>query len=311
MAFTPPIITFKKAAHYTEGRSEPVRAIVNHRMVGTLLGTDGYFTNPATRNVSTHFGVGMRNGKVAVTQYVPLDDTAYGNGNYDPSGQWDDWGYKVTEVNAQTINIEHEDNGNSANILIKGIVTPEIQEASQWLQALILRAVKTEWQKYGIIVRDWTGNFPILQKELRVINPSDHTLITHHDIAGKLKPYCWMPWAGDKVGYPRSKYVTAVKARLQNADAIIPAPVVVPPPVVVVPPPTEPTYTKTQLDAIVASKVFDAVVAERAKQGDWIRRNNQNKATIRANILLAATNLQRETNRLNDLAASDLLKAEV
>jgi hypothetical protein len=243
-----PPITFKKAQYYTEGRTEPIRAFVNHRMVGTLAGTDAYFSHP-DRPVSTHFGIGYgENGAVRITQYVPLDDTAFGNGNYDPSGTWDEWGYKTTEVNPQTINIEHQDHGDPAG---KGVVSTKTQVASQKLQALLRYGTLAQWRAAGITVRDWDHNGPIIRREIQDMLVDGHHVITHHDIAGRLKPYCWMPWENDKTGYPRAAYVTSIKywggILLNGLPDTQPDP---PPPVV--------TYTQAQLDAAVAAAVANA-----------------------------------------------------
>jgi N-acetylmuramoyl-L-alanine amidase-like protein len=206
-----PPITFKRAAHYTQGRSDPVRAIVNHRMVGTLPGTDSYFTNPATRDVSTHFGIGYRGDKLAISQYVPLDDSAYANGNYDPSGAWDNWGFKTSEINAQTISIEHQDfDGTSAG---RGIVKEPIQQASIALQALLRYGSVAQWQAAGITMRSWS-NADTIRRELQAMPVDGRHIVTHHDIAGRLKPYCWMPWAHDTTGFPRTKYVNGILAHL-------------------------------------------------------------------------------------------------
>lgn len=240
-----PPITKKKAAHYTEGRTEPVRAFVNHRMVGTLAGTDAYFQNPTTRNVSTHFGIGYgTDGVVRISQYVPLDDTAYGNGNYDPSGNWDNWGFKTSEINAQTISIEHQDHGDPAG---KGVVSAKVKEASKKLQALLRYGTIAQWKAAGIWVRDWDRNGPILQREIKAIPVDGKHIITHNDIAGRLKPYCWLPWQYDKVGFPRNDYVEDIKrfgAILTAVTPPAPAPEPVPEPVL---------YTQAQLDAAVTA----------------------------------------------------------
>jgi len=237
-----PPITFHRAAHYTEGRTEPVRAFVNHRMVGTVAGTTSYFQNPATRPVSTHFGVGKISGKVVIHQYVPLDDTAYGNGNYDPSGRWDDWGYKTTEVNAQTVSIEHQDHWGDDSL--KGIVLPEVQEASQKLQALIRWGTIAQWKAAGITIRNWDTNAPILRKEISNIPVDGHHIIMHWDIAGALKPYCWRPWQKDTVGFPRSTYVARIRDTYREALQLVP-----PPPVV-----ETVTLPKADYDRLLAEK---------------------------------------------------------
>lgn len=237
-SYTLPVkVSYHKAAHYTLGRSEPVRAMVNHRMVGYVAGTRAYFANPDSRAVSTHFGIGHIDGKLVIDQYVPLDDTAYGNGNYDASGNWDNWGFKTTEVNPQTVSIEHQDHGYPEG---QGFVSEAVQQASIALQALLLRGTIAEWKTAGIVVRDYANNGPILQKELRAIPIDGKHIINHNDIAGSLKPYCWKPWKYDKVGFPRDKYVTGILN-------------IITPPVVVVPPPTPPaTYTQAQMDAAIA-----------------------------------------------------------
>jgi hypothetical protein len=246
-----PTITKKPAAHYTQGRTEPVRAFVNHRMVGTLAGTDAYFTNPATRDVSTHFGIGYGdNGVVKISQYVPLDDSAYANGNYDPSGRWDEWGFKTTEINAQTISIEHQDHRDPAG---KGVVSEKTQIASMKLQALLRYGSIAQWRGAGLWFRDWDRNAPIIAKEIRAIPVDGHHVITHHDIAGKLKPNCWLPWEKDTVGFPRAKYIDGIMryAEVLRSDPVLP--------------PTPPTtYTQQQLDeaiAIASKPLLDKIAA--------------------------------------------------
>lgn len=270
-----PTITKKRAAHYTEGRTDPVRAFINHRMVGYLAGTDAYFQNPATRPVSTHFGIGYgSDGVVRISQYVPLDDTAYGNGNYDASGKWDDWGFKTSEINAQTISIEHQDHGDPGG---KGIVSAKTQAASQKLQALLRYGTIAQWKAAGIWVRDWEHNAPILLKEIRAIPVDGKHFGTHHDIAGNLKPTCWLPWEADKVGYPRTTYVDKIKSYgnlLVNGPAPAPTPT-----------PT-PTYTQAQLDAAVlaAQKAMQATI-------DALRTEN---TTLKADLTTARAAVKAE-----------------
>jgi len=260
-----PTITFKKAEFYTEGRTEPVRAFVNHRMVGFLAGTDAYFQHP-NRPVSTHFGIGFYdNGVVKISQYVPLDDTAFGNGNYDPSGTWDDWGYKTTEVNPQTISIEHQDHGSGQG---KGVVRADVQEASQKLQALLRYGTLAEWKAAGIRLRDWDTNGPILIREIAKIPVDGHHIIDHHNIAGKLKPTCWRPWEKDTIGFPRANYVAGIK----TWGAILKQqPVPVPPPV-----PDTPIFTQKQYDEAIAAAAAAAKVAAEAtwaaEKADYINQ---------------------------------------
>lgn len=84
-------------------------AIVNHIMEGTLLGTDSWFSNPASM-VSSHFGVG-KDG--AIHQYVDLNYPAWANGVVNKP----DWSLLVPGVNPNyyTISIEHE--GKSGDIM--------------------------------------------------------------------------------------------------------------------------------------------------------------------------------------------------
>lgn len=283
-----PPITFKRAAHYSKGRTEPIRAFVNHRMVGTLAGTDAYFTNPETRPVSTHFGIGYNGSRVVISQYVPIDDTAFGNGNYDPSGSWDDWGFKVTEVNPQTINIEHQDHdGTDAN---KGVVKEAVQQASMALQALLRYGTLAQWKAAGIVVRDWANNGPILQRELRAIPIDGRHVITHNDIAGRLKPYCWKPWAKDTVGFPRSKYVNGILAYKSKLAYVAPPPAP--------PPPTTPvTYTQAQLDAAVATAVTP-LKAEVARLIQALATANSQLAAEKAEDATVAATLRQQADVL-------------
>lgn len=263
-----PKITYKKAANYSLGRTEPVRAFVNHRMVGYLAGTDAHFQNPATR-VSTHFGIGYgADGIVKISQYVPLDDTAWGNGNYDPSGNWDNWGYKTTEVNPQTISIEHQDHGDPKG---KGVVSAKTQEASMKLQALLRYGTLAEWKAAGIVVRDWPNNGPILIREIQRIPVDGRHIIMHWDIAGKAKPYCWRPWQNDTVGFPRAAYVAGI---IKFGDLLRNGPVVPPDP-------AKPIYTQAQMDVAIAAARAD----EREKLTKaHVARIAQMKTTIKAAV---------------------------
>jgi len=184
----------------------PIIAFVNHRMVGTLTGTTSYFQNPDTQTSST-FGVGIINGDAKIRQFVPLDDTPWANGNYDPSGSWDNWGYQASQINAQTVSIEHQDmDGTDAG---KGIVKPEVQQASIDLQALLFEGTMNDWRDAGIVMRDW-NNYGAIKEQILAIVPGPRTIITHNDISGKLKPYCWKPWAQDTLGFPRQKYIDGI-----------------------------------------------------------------------------------------------------
>lgn len=287
----PPIKwTPAKAADFTPGRSDPVRAFVNHRMVGALPGTDVTFqAGDANRAVSTNFGIGFINGVLEIHQYVYLDDTAYGNGNYDPSGNWDNWGFKTTEINAQTISIEHQDNGQlAASTGKKGIVPPEVQRASQQLQALLRFGTIADWKAAGIRIRDWANNAPILYKEIHAIPIDDHHVINHNDIAGKLKPYCWKPWESDKVGFPAATYITNI--RLWGYILLHGAPAPAPEPVPV-------TYTQAQVDAMIAEAVKTATIAATGtikKLQDKITATTARDAQIASTLEAAATQLKTQ-----------------
>lgn len=176
-----------------------VLAIVHHRMVGTLEGTILWFTQgSANRPVSTHFGIGFIGTKLTIVQFVDLRDTAYGNGNYDSSGVWDNLGYPTSEINARTISIEHEDNGTTG----RGIVKPPIIDASIELDRLLLTGSLTKIRAAGIRCSSST-----VAADLDKLTPSTRTLLRHFDIAGRLKPTCWMAWLDDP-GMPRSRYIT-------------------------------------------------------------------------------------------------------
>lgn len=281
-----PPITFKKAAHYTAGRSAKVIAFVNHRMVGTLAGTDAYFTNPETRQVSTHFGIGFRSdGKVGISQYVPLDDTAYGNGNYDPSGSWDNWGYATVNINAQTISIEHQDHdGTLAN---KGIVKQEVQTASQKLQTLLRFGTIEQWKAAGIVFRSW-DNAKTIRAELDLIPVDGRHIITHNDIAGKLKPYCWKPWEKDTIGFPRSLYLNQIGGTLKNIltfVAPVPAPI------------QNVTMTTDEMQAML-DKAFAAGAASRDTE---VAALNNQITQLNTNVLVLQGDNKRMATKLVDI----------
>jgi hypothetical protein len=192
---------------FTTGHPAPLLALVAHRMVGTLPGTDVAFTT-GTRQASTTFGIGHKAGRLEVHQYVRLGDQAWGNGNWDVSGSWDDR-YPTTLINSRTVAIEHEDNGGlPVGDPRRGVVTEDILAASVNLMAALLRGDLAELQGLGIRFR--AGTEAAICRELRAIVPGPHTIIDHHYISGRLKPYCWRPWAADKVGFPQARYLTAL-----------------------------------------------------------------------------------------------------
>jgi hypothetical protein len=93
------------------------------------------FTSTDGRAASTNFGVGSGCGRAGhpttahVHQSVRLGDQAWGSGNWDPSGAWDDR-YPTTLVNSRTVSIEHHDNGGQTRGNGKGIVPEAIIVAS-------------------------------------------------------------------------------------------------------------------------------------------------------------------------------------
>ncbi len=197
-------ITFKAAEprNSFQGRAgHPVVAIVHHRMVGFLPGTDRHFAqfNPK-HPVSTHLGIGTRTpgGAVEISQYVDLSDTAFGNGNHHPSGGWPL--FHGVNPNFETVSIEHQDGAKAG----RGVVTEAIIEASIWLDRLLLSGDVAAMRAAGIRVRD-----PATAHQLGQIVPGPDTIIDHHRVAGKLKPFCWRRWLDD-AGFPQDRYLAAI-----------------------------------------------------------------------------------------------------
>lgn len=215
---------------FTAGHPAPLIAQVRHRMVGTLRSTDGAFLNGGGRSASTNFGIGKVCGKAGhpttahVHQYVRLGDQAWGNGNNrDLSGKlvasaWNSR-YPTSLVNSRTISIEHEDRGDlPAGDPRRGVVTEDILLVSIELGRLLDRGNLTAFQAAGIRFRP--GTEAAICRELRAIKPGPTTIIDHHYIAGGLKPSCWRPWAGDKVGFPQARFIAA----LTGAPVVVPKP---------------------------------------------------------------------------------------
>lgn len=227
------------------GRSgyQPI-AIVHHRAVSSSLhGIDVTFaagdSDPATvgsagRFVSANFAIGSTPTGFAISQYVDVSDTAYCNGDcsqtrYGTSypSNFDNW-YGHKGHNERTVSIEHDDNGGSADPLVKGIVVESIIKIGIALDKLLLSGDIAAIRAAGIKIRDQAT-----ADALKKIVPGPRTMLDHKDIAGKAKPYCWRPWEADKVGFPRARYIAELT-----------------PPVVV--PPT-PCYTDADLTAAEAA----------------------------------------------------------
>lgn len=213
-----PAIYWVGSPMFTEGHPAPLVALVHHRMVGTLRSTDSAFGTQSGRQASTNFGVGYGCGidghptgpaGAHVHQYVRLGDQAWGNGNWDASGQWDDR-YPVRLLNSRTISIEHHDNGGRKPGEGKGVVPEPVIAASIALDRLLLRGDLAEMRRAGFRFRDGTGD--AIARELRAMPVDRHHIIDHHYIAGRLKPSCWRPWSDDTVGFPQARYLRELAA---------------------------------------------------------------------------------------------------
>ena len=201
--------------HYAGRSGSPVIALVHHRMVGTLKSTDSTFTT-GTRQASTNFGVGYDCGRAGhptglagahVHQYVDVDDAAWGNGNLDATGEWDDIYGATPNPNFRTISIEHHDNGGAAaGSGRKGVVPPEVLAVSIELDRLLLAGDWGAWKAAGIHSGSDVAGAAIADQVGRIV-PGPRTLVDHHFISGRLKPSCWRPWADDPTGFPQARYI--------------------------------------------------------------------------------------------------------
>jgi hypothetical protein len=200
-------ITFKGAdgRNFSRGRAgQRPGWIVCHRMVGFLNGTDRHFNRFDPKHpVSTHFGIGRRTpgGPVEISQYVALDDTAFGNGNGHRSSKWAARGFPATRINARTVSIEHEDGGKGH----RGVVDPAVIEASIGLVSTLLSGDPVAVRNAGIRFRD-----PAVVTALGRIPVDANHIVDHHFISGKLKPFCWRKWLDDS-GFPQARYLAELK----------------------------------------------------------------------------------------------------
>lgn len=167
----------------------PVRAIVSHRIVGTLKSARGAFgvvLGGKSRNASTHFGIGYIDGVLVIDQFVDLSDMAWGNGDVrDPT-----WSRIIPGVNPNlyTVSIEHEDGGSGNG----GRVSDEIWRASMALQKLITSGDGSAIRAAGIRVRSDTTI-----AQLAAIPKDESGFIDHNQISGPNKPYCFRRWLDD------------------------------------------------------------------------------------------------------------------
>jgi hypothetical protein len=207
-----------KRSNFDQGRQGLVPdAGVAHRMVGWLLGTRRYFTLTSERPVSTHFGIGHEGrgpdgllrplcpecgaitgarGPLVIDQYVDLADTAFGNGNWDPSGGWP---LKRPGVNPNlhTYSVEHEDGATAGH----GIVTAHVRRASVELAQLLHSGNLAAIRAAGVKIGNETWHAPStgqrMAAALGAIPVTAEHFPDHHRIAGDLKPFCFQPWLLD------------------------------------------------------------------------------------------------------------------
>lgn len=166
----------------------PLRAIVNHRIVGTLPSARrafGLVVGDPGRSASSHFGIGFVDGVLKLDQYVPLDRMAWTNGDVrDPT-----WAFYQAGVNPNltTVTIEHEDGGYTG-----GVVAEPVWQASMELQRLLVSGDGAAIRAAGI-----RGATDAIVAQMAAITRDTRGFIDHHQIAGPNKPYCWRRWLSD------------------------------------------------------------------------------------------------------------------
>lgn len=104
-----PAIKWIGSPNFSSPKGYKILGIVNHIMEGTLIGTDAWFSNPASK-VSSHFGVGKQG---EIHQYVDLKNHAWANGNVNKPN----WPLLIPGVNPNyyTVSVEHE--GKSGEVM--------------------------------------------------------------------------------------------------------------------------------------------------------------------------------------------------
>lgn len=97
-------------------------------MDGTLGGTDGWFTNPASQ-VSAHVGIGLDG---TVHEYVLPTDSAWANGVLEAGNRWP--GPAGVNPNLVSISAETEDDGIPEN---KPVTDAQFLATAAWGRAMI------------------------------------------------------------------------------------------------------------------------------------------------------------------------------
>lgn len=270
-------ITQKPSPNKFTGRNgQLLNAIVHHRMVGFLSGTDTTFANSANQ-VSSHFGIGYRSGVVEISQYVDLSDSAWCNGNYDVSGGWPlvkrtSTG-TIINPNYYTISIEHEDGGPT-----DGVVTEPVLAASLWLVQILLTGNPLVIRGAGISMR--TDD---IADQLKNIVPGTETLIDHHRISGNLKPDCWRPFMKDTQAFIPGWQPRLIKAIGDSSMAIQD---------------TLATLT-TEINALQAAK--DAATQAAADQAAKVTAAKNSATTIANSLPIINANILTITNEITKI----------
>jgi hypothetical protein len=221
------------------GRSgHPIRAIVHHRVVGSLESMVNSTFRPTTddrltlgeRRVSSHFGIGFwdtsTGTQLRVYQFVALENTAYCNGQSATDRAACTWPLWINAgkppTNEITVSIEHEDNGKAGGYVVR----EEIIRASIELDRLLLSGDGKAIRAAGIHCTDAAAAM------LGKIKPSAQTLVDHKTVAPVSKPYCWRAIGNDD-GFPQARYIAALTA--PEVDTVNSYPVPTVPSVVMVP----------------------------------------------------------------------------
>lgn len=199
--------------HVGRGR-QIIRALVYHRIVGTLETTVNQTFYPTTddlmtkgeRRVSSQFSLGHWGSTgLRVVQHVALENTAYCNGQTERDRAVCTWGTWIRagrpDPNEMTVSFEHEDNAAAGDY----IVQEDVIQLSIALSRLLLSGDPAAIRAAGIRCSDAAA------AQLGRIVPSRETLVPHRTIAPVTKPYCWMPYRLDK-GFPQARYIAALTA---------------------------------------------------------------------------------------------------